>query len=140
AVNGAVGAYSLALELAARDADIYANGVNAVLAPGQDQDAIVDYTRATQLDPSLAEAVFNRGGAYAKLGQRDAAQAHWTRAIALESDPGTKSAMQRSAGLGVSPAVVSVVTPDVQPALVPPAPPPGTPPGTVPSALTPAPL
>jgi tetratricopeptide (TPR) repeat protein len=139
-VNRAIADFNRALELSPRDADIYYNRGNALVAAGQYQDAIVDYTRATQLNPSFAQAVFNRGSAYAMLGQRDPAQADWARAVALESDPGTKSAMQRSAGLGAPPAIVSVVTQDVQPKYVDPAPAPGTAAGTVPIPITPAPI
>jgi tetratricopeptide (TPR) repeat protein len=139
-INRAIADYNRALELSPRDADIYYNRGNALVAAGQYQDAINDYTRAAQLDPKFAEAVFNRGSAYAMLGQRDAAQADWTRAIALEPEGWTKSAMQRSAGLGAPPVVVSVVTPDVQPRIVPPAPVPGTGAGTVPIASPPSPV
>src|SRR5438128_402430 len=81
-----------------------------------------------------------RGRAYAMLGQRDVAQADWARATALERDPWTKAAMQRSAGLGPPPAIVSVVTPDTPPPTVPPAPVPGTGAATVPIAHPPSPV
>lgn len=137
-VGRAIADYNRALELSPRDPDIYYNRGNALVRAGQYQDAIADYTRATELAPSFAKAVFNRGSAYAMLGQREAAQADWARAVALAPDPGTKSAMQRSAGLGAPPVVVTVVTPDVQPATVPPAPAPGTGAGTVPIPVTPS--
>ena len=90
--------------------------------------------------PSYAKAFFNRGTAYALLGQRAVAQAEWATAVAFESDPWTRSAMQRSAGLGPAPAIVSVVTPDSPPPNVTSAPAPGTGPGTVPIARTPSPV
>jgi tetratricopeptide (TPR) repeat protein len=139
-VNAAIADYNKALELAPSDAEIYANRGNALVAAGQYQDAIADYTRALELNPSYARAAFNRGSAYAMLGQRDAAQAEWARAIALERDPWTKAAMQRSAGLGPAPAIVSVVTRDTAQPNVASAPAPGTGPSTVPIARTPSPV
>jgi tetratricopeptide (TPR) repeat protein len=139
-VNRAIDDYNRALQLSPRDADIYYNRGNALVAAGQYQDAIADYTRAIQIDADFTEAVFNRGKAYARLGQRDAAQADWTRAIALEPDPSTKSTMQRSAGLGVVPPVISIVTPNVYPANVVSAPAPGTGAGPVPIVRTPSPI
>ena len=139
-VNGAIADENRALELAPYDADLYYNRGNALVAAGQYQDAIADYTRALERSPSYAKAAFNRGTAYALLGQPAVAQAEWARAIALESDPWTRAAMQRSAGLGPAPAIVSVVTPDSPPPNVTSAPAPGTGPGTVPIARTPSPV
>jgi tetratricopeptide (TPR) repeat protein len=139
-VNRAISDFNRALELSPRDADIYYNRGNALVAAGQYQNAIADYTRAIELDPGFARAVFNRGTAFALLGRRDVAQADWTRAIALEPDPSTKSTMQRSAGLGVPPAVISAVTPNVYPANVVSTPAPGAGAGTVPIARTPSPI
>jgi len=139
-VSGAIADYNKALELAPYDAEIYGNRGNAWVAAGQYQDAIADYTRALELNPNFAKAAFNRGSAYALLGQRDVAQAEWARATALERDPWTKAAMQRSAGLGPPPAIVSVVTPDTPPPTVPAAPVPGTGPATVPIAHPPSPV
>jgi tetratricopeptide (TPR) repeat protein len=139
-VNGAIADYNRALELAPYDAELYYNRGNALVAAGQYQDAIADYTRALERSPSYAKAAFNRGTAYALLGQRAVAQAEWARAVALESDPWTRAAMQRSAGLGPAPAIVSVVTPDSPPPNVTSAPAPGTGSGTVPIARTPSPV
>jgi tetratricopeptide (TPR) repeat protein len=139
-VNNAIADYNRALELAPYDAELYYNRGNALVAAGQYQDAIADYTRALERTPSYAKAAFNRGTAYALLGQRAVAQAEWARAVSLESDPWTRAAMQRSAGLGAAPAIVSVVTPDSPPANVASAPAPGTGPGTVPIARTPSPV
>jgi len=133
-VNGAIADYNRALELAPYDAEIYYNRGNALVVAGQYQDAITDYTRALERSPSYAKAVFNRGTAYALLGQRPVAQSEWARAVAFESDPWTRAAMQRSAGLGPAPAIVSVVTPDSPPPNVTSAPAPGTGPATVPIA------
>jgi tetratricopeptide (TPR) repeat protein len=139
-VYRAIADYNRALELAPRDAEIYYNRGNALVAAGQYQAAIADYTRAAQINPRLSEAMFNRGTAYAMLGQRDAARSDWAGAISLEPDPWTKAAMQRSAGLGVTPAVVSVVPPDVARSNVASAPVPGTGGGTMPIARTPSPV
>jgi len=139
-INRAIADFNRALALAPRDAEIYYNRGNALVAAGQSQDAVVDYTRAAQINPSFSKAIFNRGTAYAMLGQRDAARDDWARAISLEPDPWTKAAMQRSAGLGVAPAVVSVVSPDVPRPNVTSAPAPGTGGGTAPIARTPSPV
>ena len=139
-VNGAIADYNRALELAPYDAELYYNRGNALVAAGQYQDAIADYTRALERNPSFAKAAFNRGTAYALLGQRAAGHADWARAVTFESDPWTRAAMQRSAGFGPAPAIVSVVTPESAPTNVTSAPSPGTGPGTVPIARTPSPV
>ncbi|PYM24891.1 MAG: hypothetical protein DMD80_22875 [Candidatus Rokuibacteriota bacterium] len=120
-VNGAIADYSKAVELAPQDAEVRYNRGNALVAAGQYQEAINDYTRAIDLNPSYSKAMFNRGTAYARLGQRDAAQNDWSRAVGLEPDPGTKSAMRRSAGLDATPVVPVVPATEVtQPAVAPP--------------------
>lgn len=50
------------------------------------QEAIVEYTKAIELDDQLARAYTNRGNLYGQLGQFDRAIADFDQAIAL--DPG----------------------------------------------------
>jgi Tfp pilus assembly protein PilF len=138
-LNRAIADFNRAVELAPRDPEIYYNRGNALVAAGLYREAIVDYTRALELMPTYSTATFNRGSAYALLGQRDAAQADWARAIALESDPWTKGAMQRSAALERAP-IVAAVRADVPQPAVASAPSPGTGPATVPLPTTPAPV
>jgi len=139
-VNRAIADYNRALELAPYDAEIYYNRGNALVAAGQYQDAIADYTRAIQMDPTFTRAVFNRGTAYALLGQREVGRTDWERAIAAERDPWTKAAMQRNAGLGAAPALVTVVPRELASSNVTSAPAPGTGAGTVPIARMPSPI
>ena len=51
---------------------------------GDYQKAIVAFTKAIELDPSLANAYSNRGWAYIKLGQYEQAIADCTKAIELD--------------------------------------------------------
>jgi tetratricopeptide (TPR) repeat protein len=138
-VNGALADYNRAVALAPNDAEIYYNRGNAYVAAALYQEAIADFTRATELNPGYARAVFNRGTAYSLLGQRDAALTEWNRAIALETDPWTKGAMRRSAGLEASP-VVAVTVPEIPQPAVAPAPAPGMRAASPPRPVTPAPL
>ncbi|MGD0662389.1 MAG: tetratricopeptide repeat protein [Syntrophorhabdales bacterium] len=58
-------------------------GGNAYKALGDQKQAIMDYNKAIELNPKLAEAYYNRGNAYEVLGdQRQAAVDH-EKAIAL---------------------------------------------------------
>jgi tetratricopeptide (TPR) repeat protein len=124
-VSGAIADYNRAVELAPHDADIYYNRGNAFFTGGLYQEAIADFTRATGISPSYAKAYFNRGTASSLLGQRDAALADWNRAVALETDPWTKAAMRRSAGLDTPP-VVAVAAPAAREPAIAAAPVPGT--------------
>jgi tetratricopeptide (TPR) repeat protein len=54
-----------------RDAEFYCNRGNAYLDKGQHQRAILDYTRALEINPRYAEAYNNRRIAYEKIGQHD---------------------------------------------------------------------
>ena len=134
----AVDAFSAAIAANPHAATAWNNRAAARLRAGDVNGAIGDYTRALELNSSDAKAAFNRGTAYALLGQRPLAQAEWARAVALESDPWTRAAMQRSAGLGPAPALVSGLTPDTAAQNVASAPAPGTGSGTVPPPRTPS--
>lgn len=69
----------------------------ADFAAGRYDAAVQDYTEAIRLDPSLAFAYVNRGGAYDLLGQRDAAIQDYTEAIRLA--PSHPTAYSNRAGL-----------------------------------------
>ncbi len=45
---------------------------------------MADFTRAVELDPSNANALFNRGSALDSLGEFDRAVADYTRALQLD--------------------------------------------------------
>ena len=55
---------------------------------GQFEDAIADFTRVLELDPTNVNAFFNRGSAYDSLGQYEKAVADYTRALDLDSSAG----------------------------------------------------
>jgi tetratricopeptide (TPR) repeat protein len=62
------------------------NRANAYVHNGQYDQAIVEYTKAIELEPRLADAYFNRGLAYVKKGQYDdQAIVDFTEAIELSS-------------------------------------------------------
>ena len=48
--------------------------------------AIEDYTRAIELKPDYAEAYYNRGGAFLRLGEREKAKSDLTTARNMGSD------------------------------------------------------
>ncbi len=56
----------------------------ALLKTGKRTEAIVVFTRVTELDPRLGEAFVDRGNAYLELTQWDEAFADYSRAIAIE--------------------------------------------------------
>ena len=116
----AADAFSEAIARNPRSAAAWNNRAAARLRMGEVNNAIADYNKAIELAPNDAEIYYNRGNglvaagqykeaiaAYAMLGQRDAAQADWSRAIALEPDPWAKAAMRRSAGLDPTPVVAA---------------------------------
>ena len=83
----AVLAISGALWFASPTADtaVSANNDGLVLNnQGEYQEAIVAFTKAIELDPSLATAYSNRGWAFIKLGQYEQATADYDRAAELD--------------------------------------------------------
>jgi len=53
---------------------------------GRTQEAIADYTKAIELDPTFAEAYINRGAAYGKLGQNNLALADFNKGVELKPE------------------------------------------------------
>ncbi len=53
---------------------------------GRTQDAIADYSRAIQLDPTFAEAYINRGAALGKSRQNDLALADFNKGVELKPE------------------------------------------------------
>jgi tetratricopeptide (TPR) repeat protein len=128
AINEAIEDYNRAIQLAPDDPAIYFNRGNALVASGHYGPAVEDFTRAVELSPVFAKAWFNRGTARSMAGQSDAAMRDWLHAIDVETDPWSRSAMRRSAGLELLPAVATAGPPAGQPTTagtVAPAPPPG---------------
>jgi tetratricopeptide (TPR) repeat protein len=52
----------------------------------QNEEAIKDYTRSLDLDPSYVSAYINRGNTYAALGNMSASLADYNEAIRLDSN------------------------------------------------------
>jgi len=69
-----------------RDADFYINRENTYFKKDQYDQAIIDYTKALEIVPGVAEVYFSRGCVYHKQGQYDHAIADYTKA--LEINPG----------------------------------------------------
>jgi Flp pilus assembly protein TadD len=57
---------------------------------GQHRKAIEDFSKAIELAPKLAQAYFDRGLAYAKLGKRDLADKDQQKAKELRYKPDQK--------------------------------------------------
>ena len=51
---------------------------------GRHEEALADFTRAIELDPSLAWAIGGRGQTYQAMGRHEEALADFTRAIELD--------------------------------------------------------
>ena len=66
------------------DAEGYNRRGNQYSRNGAYEQAIADYTRALELDDTLAEAWFNRGCSYYEMGIYDASIADLTRAIEID--------------------------------------------------------
>ncbi|MEW6359692.1 MAG: protein kinase [Planctomycetota bacterium] len=70
-------------ELDAHPAGIYQHQGEVCQAEGNREEAIVNFTRAIQLDPDYAMAYYNRGRAYALKGEYHRAIADFTQAVRL---------------------------------------------------------
>jgi tetratricopeptide (TPR) repeat protein len=75
--------YEAALDI---EPDVYTYNVHSSIigALGQWEDAILEYDRASELDPDYAETFFNRGYAYKVLGRTEQAIADFERFLASE--------------------------------------------------------
>ena len=67
-----------------RDAEFYCNRGNAYLDKGQHQRAILDYTRALEINPRYADAYVNQGNAHAERGIAGGITEAYYRAIPSE--------------------------------------------------------
>jgi len=57
--------------------------------------SIADFTKAIELDPTLAKAYFNRGLAYDRIGEIELARADLIKCIEISTDPSlTKAAKE----------------------------------------------
>ena len=67
-------------------AGTYYERANFLLGQGNNEEAIADYTRAIELDPTNSRAFNNRGLAHANLEQFEQALADYAKAIELDPD------------------------------------------------------
>ncbi len=58
-------------------------------------DAIVEYTKAIELDNNFTSAYFERGGLYKRLGKKSEAIADFEKVVSLSNKPETVEAAQR---------------------------------------------
>lgn len=72
----------------ARSPESYLDEGNVYFNVGQFRLAVDRYTKALELNPSMASAYYNRANAYARMGEYDAALADYNRALELSpNDP-----------------------------------------------------
>jgi regulator of sirC expression with transglutaminase-like and TPR domain len=81
-------AYTLAIELNARDAPAYTNRGYVRHLEGRYDEAIADFNRAIGLDPDCVPAYHNRGYAWRMKGNYDRAISDYSRVIKLRPDNG----------------------------------------------------
>jgi len=84
--QGAIAAYSSAIELKADLVEAYCGRALAYGHTGDDDRAIADFTEAIRLRPDDAEVFLSRGGMYENRGLYDLAIADYTKAIELKPD------------------------------------------------------
>ena len=87
-VDGAIEAYSNAIDLKPDDADAYNNRGVAYYDKGEYDLAIKDYNTAIELEPDDAQAYMNRGNAHKKKGNFDCSIEDHNTAIELNPDYG----------------------------------------------------
>jgi tetratricopeptide (TPR) repeat protein len=82
--DGAVQAYSRALELEPGQPGVLVNRGNARMLLGDEQGALADYQAAIEIDPAFANAYANRGILRDRMGDLRGAMADYRRALQLE--------------------------------------------------------
>ena len=85
-IDGAIEAYSYAIDLNPRAAHAYYNRGNVYHNKGEFGRAITDYTKAIELNPNLTEAYNNRGNAYIDKSDSERAIADYNKAIQLDTN------------------------------------------------------
>ena len=85
-IDGAIEAYSYAIELNPNNADSYSNRGIAYSDRGDHDRAIVDCNKAIELKPDYAHAYYDRGIVYGRKGDYDRAIIDYNRAIELKPD------------------------------------------------------
>ena len=84
--NGAIAAYTKAIELKPNGATAYYGRAMSKKAKGDLDGAIADYTKTIERLPGYADAYYNRGDAKSAKGDLDGAIADYTKAIGLKPD------------------------------------------------------
>lgn len=99
----ALGHVNAAIRAAPNTAIYQADAGVILLALGRTEEAVIPLKRATELDPSHADAHYNLGEAYQQLGDKEAAVGAFRTAVSLNRGLGWKkirSAFARWFGFG----------------------------------------
>ncbi len=73
-------------QVESKDANFYFNRGTAYIAKGQYDQAISDFNKALEINPSYAEAYNNRGAVYSRKGQNDEAISDYSKAIEIDPE------------------------------------------------------